>query len=52
VDSLREYQSQILSVAALLGVVVLAITGSIAGEAAITFIGGLLMRNPVDAFRG
>lgn len=44
-------RSEIMSLAALAGVVVLAVVGSVGGEAAVTFIGGLLLKNPVGVLR-
>ncbi len=51
VDSMKAHKNEILSVVALIGVVALAVTGSIAGEAAVTFIGGLVMSNPAGVLR-
>jgi len=44
-------RSEIMSLAALAGVVVLAAVGSIGGEAAVTFIGGLMLKNPAGALK-
>ena len=50
-DSMKAHKNEILSIVALVGVVALAVTGSIAGEAAVTFIGGLVMSNPAGVLR-
>lgn len=50
-DNVMQYKTELMSMVALVGIIVLAITGDIAGEAAITFVGGLVMRNPVSALK-
>jgi hypothetical protein len=40
-----------MSLAALAGVVVLAVVGSIGGDAAVAFIGGLMLKNPAGVLK-
>ena len=44
-------RSEIMSLAALAGVVVLAVVGSIGGDAAVAFIGGLVLKSPAGVLK-
>ena len=44
-------RSEIMSLAALAAVVVLAVVGSIGGDAAVAFIGGLMLKNPAGVLK-
>lgn len=44
-------RASILSIAAIAAVVILAAVGTLDGDAAVAFIGGILLRSPVDDVR-
>lgn len=48
-DSLNELKGELLAVACVIAAVVLGVVGTIGGDAAIAFIGGVLFKNPISS---
>ena len=48
-DSLNELKGELLAVACVIAAVVLGVVGTIGGDAAIAFIGGVLFTNPISS---
>ena len=46
-DSVKELKGELLAIVGVCAAVVLAAVGTIGGDAAIAFIGGVLFKNPV-----
>lgn len=48
-DSINDLKGELLAVACVIAAVVLGAIGTIGGDAAIAFIGGVLFKNPISS---